>query len=117
VLISKNLSFQVLQDLPASNILKDETKKESHYPPIAWTRTLSQQFPKIEEFSVTVREGAKLAMLGYRMWKYVRREKSAGRVPIMDPFNTPTIEPLMGVPLGGIGGGSITRGWRGDFIR
>lgn len=23
----------------------------------------------------------------------------------------------MGVPIGGIGCGSITRGWRGDFIR
>lgn len=25
--------------------------------------------------------------------------------------------PVMGVPLGGIGGGTITRGWRGDFVR
>lgn len=103
--------------IPMISNVAEETKKRSNYPSVAWTRKLSQQFPKIEEFSVTVREGAKLAMLGYRMWKYVRREKSAGRIPIMDPFNTPSIEPLMGVPLGGIGGGSITRGWRGDFIR
>jgi non-lysosomal glucosylceramidase len=25
--------------------------------------------------------------------------------------------PEMGVPLGGLGGGSITRGWRGHFVR
>jgi non-lysosomal glucosylceramidase len=35
----------------------------------------------------------------------------------MDPFGTPIVEPLMGVPIGGIGCGSIGRGWRGDFIR
>ena len=26
-------------------------------------------------------------------------------------------KPNMGVPLGGIGGGTVTRGWRGDFVR
>lgn len=25
--------------------------------------------------------------------------------------------PIMGVPIGGIGGGSIGRGWRGDFVK
>jgi len=86
-------------------------------PDIAWTRKLCDEFPAIKDFQVGWKSGAKLALLGWRMWKYVRREKAAGRIPIMDPFNTPVVEPLMGVPLGGIGGGSIGRGWRGDFIR
>ncbi len=51
------------------------------------------------------------------MWKYVKRERDNGRIPIMDPFNPPKAGPLMGVPLGGIGCGSVGRGWRGDFMR
>ena len=35
-------------------------------------------------------EGLRLAGLGFRMWKYLKRERSAGRVPIMDPFNSPS---------------------------
>ncbi len=100
---------------------------------ISWSRKLSNEFSTIRDFQVGWKEGAKLAMLGWRMWKYVRRERytyanahdecflivyrAAGRIPIMDPFGTPIVEPLMGVPIGGIGGGSIGRGWRGDFIR
>ena len=33
-------------------------------------------------------EGFKLLGLGYRMWKYVGKEKAAGRIPIIDPFST-----------------------------
>ena len=45
-----------------------------------------------------------------------RKQKKAGFDPI-NLFNPPQPGPTMGVPLGGIGCGSITRGWRGDFRR
>ncbi|EFA86556.1 hypothetical protein PPL_00357 [Heterostelium album PN500] len=82
-----------------------------------WTKRLDHQFPEHKAFQVSIGQGFKLMGLGYRMWKYVKRENSAGRVPIMDPFNIPKPGPVMGVPIGGIGSGSITRGWRGDFVR
>ena len=52
-----------------------------------------------------------------RLRRAVRRERAAGREPIVDPFEPLNPGPIMGVPLGGLGGGSITRGWRGDFVR
>jgi hypothetical protein len=91
--------------------------KKIEAPSISWKRKLSDVFPPHQEFSVGVKEGAKMAPLGFRMWRYVHKERKEGRVPIMDPFNHPAPGPLMGVPLGGIGAGSIGRGWRGDMNR
>ena len=33
-------------------------------------------------------EGIRLMGLGFRMYKYVNRERGAGRPPIIDPFST-----------------------------
>lgn len=51
----------------------------------------------------------KLAGLGYRMWRYISAEKSAGREPYMDVFSDIKPVPNQGIPLGGMGAGSITR--------
>jgi len=48
------------------------------------------------------------------------RRSLQNRTSGFDPvnfFNTANPGPVMGVPLGGLGCGSITRGWRGDFRR
>ncbi|GBG69795.1 hypothetical protein CBR_g4624 [Chara braunii] len=55
--------------------------------------------------------------VGIRMYKYVAEERAAGRMPFIDPFKKRYPHSYHGVPLGGIGGGSIGRGWRGDFRR
>eukprot|EP01127_Copromyxa_protea_P022331 TRINITY_DN796_c0_g1_i2.p1 TRINITY_DN796_c0_g1~~TRINITY_DN796_c0_g1_i2.p1 ORF type:complete len:818 (-),score=164.66 TRINITY_DN796_c0_g1_i2:46-2499(-) len=51
------------------------------------------------------------------MWNYGKRERKHNRVPHMDPFAPQFKDAIMGVPLGGIGCGTIGRGWRGDFLR
>lgn len=43
--------------------------------------------------------------------------KKQGKEPFFDAVMGTPIEPVHGVPLGGMGGGSITRGWKGDFTR
>ncbi|CAK9258863.1 unnamed protein product, partial [Sphagnum jensenii] len=59
-----------------------------------------------------------LLRLGMRMWMYVQSERSQGRLPPIDPFNRETKPSAChGVPLGGMGGGSIGRGFRGEFRR
>ena len=44
-----------------------------------------------------------------------------GRQPIFDlsgiDLHPPDPGPVAGVPLGGLGGGAIGRGWKGDFNR
>jgi hypothetical protein len=57
-------------------------------------------------------QALRLMPLGIRMMQYVSRERRAGREPFMDPLNPIRARDDMGVPLGGLGGGSITRGSR-----
>lgn len=40
-----------------------------------------------------------------------------GRIPVMDYFKVQTGKQIYGVPIGGIGAGSIGRGFRGEFCR
>jgi non-lysosomal glucosylceramidase len=52
------------------------------------------------------------------MWFYVQSERAHGRSPPIDPFYRETKPTAChGVPLGGMGGGSIGRGFRGEFNR
>ncbi|KAH9616487.1 hypothetical protein KSS87_001803 [Heliosperma pusillum] len=58
-----------------------------------------------------------LVRLGIRLWSYVREEASYGRKAPIDPFSKEKTKPSasQGVPLGGMGSGSISRGFRGEF--
>ncbi|PHU14273.1 hypothetical protein BC332_15478 [Capsicum chinense] len=57
------------------------------------------------------------ARLGIRLWSYVREEASYGRGALIDLFTQKCCKPsaFQGVPLGEIGSGSISRGFRGEF--
>ncbi|TNM93595.1 hypothetical protein fugu_001771 [Takifugu bimaculatus] len=50
----------------------------------------------------------------YWWYKKTRVEKKA---PFIDIFGAVPLRQIYGAPLGGIGGGTITRGWRGEFCR
>ncbi len=62
-----------------------------------------------------------LIPVALRVKAYLGTERSHGREPIFDltgnMMKPPSPGPYAGVPLGGIGGGSIGRGFRGDFRR
>ncbi|CAO2829645.1 unnamed protein product [Amaranthus hypochondriacus] len=86
-------------------------------PRQAWRRRLNSHANILKEFSVTFMEAIKMVRLGIRMWSYVREEASHGRKAPIDPFNKESAKPSasQGVPLGGMGSGSISRGFRGEF--
>ncbi|XP_067171616.1 non-lysosomal glucosylceramidase isoform X3 [Apteryx mantelli] len=51
----------------------------------------------------------------FRWWyKKTRLEK---KYPFIDLLSAIPLQQIYGCPLGGIGGGTITRGWRGEFCR
>lgn len=52
-----------------------------------------------------------------RVSRFDRQMRRAGRIPYMSVFDPLDPGPYMGVPLGGLGSGTITRGWQGDFPR
>ena len=87
-------------------------------PKFAWKRRLDQTFddpgkPKRAPWDDVL---ALLPMI-FRLRGYVNNERRAGREPAFDPFNPLDPGPVGGVPLGGLGGGTIMRGWEGDFGR
>ncbi|XP_047323974.1 non-lysosomal glucosylceramidase [Impatiens glandulifera] len=84
-------------------------------PEHAWRRKLNSHATILKEFSVTFVEAIKMVRLGIRMWSYIREEASHGRTAPINPFNRESSSASQGVPLGGMGSGSISRGFRGEF--
>jgi beta-glucosidase 2, glycosyl-hydrolase family 116 N-term len=93
-------------------------------PNTCWARCLADPLPDSSIHRPArpgLLESLTLLPIGLRVGSYLRRERKAGRDPIFD-LNGPLMMPpqpgpYAGVPLGGIGGGSIGRGFRGDFRR
>ncbi|XP_072353279.1 non-lysosomal glucosylceramidase isoform X2 [Scyliorhinus torazame] len=52
----------------------------------------------------------------YLKWWY-RKTRIEKKAPFIDSFNSIPLRQIYGAPLGGFGGGTITRGWRGEFCR
>ncbi|MBA0740473.1 hypothetical protein Gogos_013673, partial [Gossypium gossypioides] len=86
-------------------------------PKHAWRRRLNSHANILKEFSITFMEAIKMVRLGIRLWSYVREEASHGRKAPIDPFTRESCKPSasQGVPLGGMGSGSMSRGFRGEF--
>lgn len=54
--------------------------------------------------------------LRYLMW-WCRKTYIEKKAPFIDMFNATPLRQIYGAPLGGIGGGTITRSWSGEFCR
>ncbi|XP_020832746.1 non-lysosomal glucosylceramidase isoform X1 [Phascolarctos cinereus] len=52
----------------------------------------------------------------YLKWWYQKTQVEK-KTPFIDMFNCLPLRQIYGCPLGGLGGGTITRGWRGQFCR
>lgn len=68
-------------------------------------------------FTLSWREYVDMAPIGYRLWRQVREETAKGRGVIINPFLKRKVTSDHGVPLGGIGSGSIGRSYKGEFQR
>ncbi|XP_052099238.1 non-lysosomal glucosylceramidase-like isoform X1 [Mytilus californianus] len=55
--------------------------------------------------------------LSYRYMKVWIKHKRQGRIMFIDHLNQVTHKPIYGCPIGGIGCGTIGRGYRGEFCR
>ncbi|XP_047513512.1 non-lysosomal glucosylceramidase [Pieris napi] len=58
-----------------------------------------------------------LVPLSARYVKYYCAKRMQKKRPIMDYFNTINAQRIHGCPIGGIGGGTIGRGFKGEFCR
>ncbi|XP_027330860.1 non-lysosomal glucosylceramidase isoform X2 [Abrus precatorius] len=86
-------------------------------PGLTWQRKLNNEGIALVEFTLSLKEIIHLAPIGYRLWRHVREEAAKGRGGLIDPFAKRYVTSCHGVPLGGIGAGSIGRGFKGEFQR
>ncbi|KAE8706408.1 hydrolase family protein [Hibiscus syriacus] len=84
---------------------------------LTWQRQLNSIGKPPAGFGLSFKEIMFLAPIGFRLWRYTREEEAIGRRSIFDIFRKHIITSDHGVPLGGIGAGSIGRGYRGEFQR
>jgi non-lysosomal glucosylceramidase len=98
----------------------------SAIPEAAWSRGLDEQLSPEASHTASrppPMEIISLLPVAYRVAKYLHAERKANREPIFDlnftlgGMEPPQTGPYNGVPLGGLGGGAIGRGYRGDFRR
>ncbi|GAB1288438.1 Non-lysosomal glucosylceramidase [Apodemus speciosus] len=91
-------------------------------PPFGWRICLAHEFAeKRKPFQANNVSFSNLVKhfgmgLRYLKWWY-RKTHVEKKTPFIDMFNSVPLRQIYGCPLGGIGGGTITRGWRGQFCR
>lgn len=92
--------------------------RTTEIPKSAWTRRFDEATSSWPGSPVKLRPNLLMTMFPalMRIGANMVREKLRGSETALWRLATKA-RPVMGVPLGGIGGGSITRGWRGDFVR
>ncbi|KAL5559867.1 hypothetical protein UlMin_036078 [Ulmus minor] len=94
---------------------KDDSGKPAS---LTWQRKLDCKGNMPSMFRLSILELIQLAPTGFRLWQYIREEESKGRVPTFDVlFNKLPVTCNHGIPLGGIGSGSIGRSYMGEFQR
>ncbi|WJX87960.1 glucosylceramidase [Trifolium repens] len=86
-------------------------------PELTWQRKLNNEANAPSEFTLSIKEMIHLAPIGYRLWRQIREEAAKGRGGMIDPFAKRHVTSCHGVPLGGVGAGSIGRSYKGDFQR
>ena len=84
-------------------------------PTVAWKRNIRDPSKSITQFQVSYSQMVKLVGLGIRMKNFVTKSRKEGKEPFMDPFYTTNVTTSRGVPCGGIGCGSISRSYTGEF--
>ncbi|XP_010437602.1 PREDICTED: non-lysosomal glucosylceramidase-like isoform X1 [Camelina sativa] len=84
-------------------------------PKVTWQRKLNSNVKNPSEFKMSIRDLLHLFPIGYRLWRYTKEQAVKGKVSMYDMFKKRHVTGNHGVPLGGIGGGSIGRSYKGEF--
>ncbi|CAO2190101.1 unnamed protein product [Urochloa humidicola] len=87
----------------------------SQPPSRTWQRRLDDEGKKVAMFSMTVNDMIAIVPLIVKMLRLQVEETAKGQVSVYDPLRKWMDNCYRGVPLGGLGAGSIGRSYRGYF--
>ncbi|XP_022158766.1 non-lysosomal glucosylceramidase isoform X2 [Momordica charantia] len=108
----------VEQDEDHDDSLSGKTSIDKGKPPsLTWQRKLNSEGISLSQFRLRLKEIIHLAPVGFRLIRHIREESGKGRGAMINPFAKRRITDTHGIPLGGIGSGSIGRSYRGQFQR
>ncbi|CAM8975329.1 unnamed protein product [Rhodiola kirilowii] len=85
--------------------------------PLAFERKVVSDGDAPSSFTLSYKEMLHMAPIGLRLWRHIRQESAKGKGVIINPFLKRSVSSTHGVPLGGIGSGSIGRSMSGEFQR
>ncbi|XP_068611885.1 non-lysosomal glucosylceramidase [Brachionichthys hirsutus] len=107
-----------------ANLMSRYVSKETGYgvPREGWRICLAHEFKEkrkpFQARDVSLSNVVEHVGLGFRYLKWwYKKTKVEKKAPFIDMFGALPLRQIYGAPLGGIGGGTITRGWRGEFCR
>ncbi|XP_028329722.1 non-lysosomal glucosylceramidase isoform X1 [Gouania willdenowi] len=108
----------------SQELMSRYVSKETGYkvPKEGWRICLAHEFKEkrkpFQAKDVSLSNIFKHVGLGVRYLKWwYKKTKIEKKAPFIDMFGAQPLNQIYGAPLGGIGGGTITRGWRGEFCR
>ncbi|KAI5593262.1 hypothetical protein BDE02_03G002900 [Populus trichocarpa] len=112
----------------SGNGFDEEQGEPSNYPvdkvdagkpaPLTWQRKLDGDETVLSQFTLSLQEMLLMAPIGIRLWRHIREENARKRGGFyMDPFAKRNVTSCLGIPVGGIGSGSIGRSYKGEFQR
>ena len=114
----------MLDRRPGRHISLNTVTAMNSIPANTWTRRLDAAEPSSSTHTFSrppIMEALSLLPIAYRVGTYISNERSKGSEPIFDLsglcLEPPKPGPHAGVPLGGLGGGCIGRGFKGEFRR
>ncbi|KAG2556731.1 hypothetical protein PVAP13_8NG192000 [Panicum virgatum] len=103
---------------PPAHVNGDEEKVyPGQLPVLTWKHKLTHVTHNLPSFRLTWKEMRQLAGIGLRLGRHILEETSKGRTSVIDPMKKRIANSGQGVPLGGIGAGSIGRSYTGNFQR
>ncbi|XP_008548504.2 non-lysosomal glucosylceramidase [Microplitis demolitor] len=99
--------------------MSEVNNKHKNIPKYGLILSLNHKYPEQWKQTLRVRwrEFFRLFGLGLRFLSYCSQVAREGRIPLMDYSNLVNDRQIYGVPIGGIGTGSIGRGFNGEFRR
>ncbi|KAF6159696.1 hypothetical protein GIB67_029954 [Kingdonia uniflora] len=85
-------------------------------PSLTWQRKINFEGNVPSSFTMSMKEVIQMAPIGFRLLQHVKEQTSRGHV-MRNPLAKRPVTSCHGIPLGGIGAGSIGRSLKGEFKR
>jgi hypothetical protein len=76
------------------NTFDSKNERPAGIPSCTWVRQYGDDIMPVKEFKVTPMQAISMLKSAWRLWRYITKERSEGRLPMMDPLVDP-VKPVV----------------------